>query len=463
MTWIRDFNLHDVLNLTASTFCVVKQNTLVPKRMNKKRISKWTNLGEAKVIDGKNTVEMFIDGVIGGDFWGGDDGNAILTKEEMRNELLVIGSIAAEKIIVNISSFGGSVDHALAMHDLLKKNKAEIETNVFGMTASAATIIAQAADKGLRKISDNALYLVHCGSSCAFGNKFDAKMFLQDVEAADGRISNIYSKAGGKTQAEYMSLMERNNGEGEWLSPEQALEEKLVDEIYEPKKIAAVVIPSEDFLKAMSLPKITDEKIAIINNKSAARPLKNSVMPKAKTTIKNATPEEITVMNQCVTYCKSCIDSCKTCIEKVPSMKEDCQKCIDQCQATIDAMVAMGAVVSAPAETQTGNVVKIGNVIQDKDGKEICSQTIVDDKGNQITTNEKGIVVAIAPKKEEVIETPEQKIKNLEAELEKVKNNVVKIHVIETKVEKGDDPNLSGSNKNKNAVANDLNAAALRE
>ena len=53
------------------------------------------------------------------------------------------------------------MNDALLIHDALTALGAHITTRCYGYTASAATIIAQAASPGCREISANALYLIH--------------------------------------------------------------------------------------------------------------------------------------------------------------------------------------------------------------------------------------------------------------------------------------------------------------
>lgn len=180
-------------------------------------------------------VEIDINGFIGFDWWANEDEQN--TKERMRSELKAIDEIKADKIIVNIDSFGGDVNHGISIHDLLKSNKAEIETRVTGMTASAATIIAQAGDT--RTMSDNALYLVHNASAMAWGNKKAIESTIKDLEKIDGVMSNIYAKRSEKSTEHFEALMNESNGEGVWLDAAEALDNGLIDEKFEPTAMAA--------------------------------------------------------------------------------------------------------------------------------------------------------------------------------------------------------------------------------
>lgn len=188
-------------------------------------------------------AEVDIDGVIGFDWWADEEEQN--TKQKMREQLREIDNIEADKIIVNISSLGGDVDHGLAIHDLLASNPATVETNVIGMTASAATIIAQAGDE--RFMSDNALYLVHRAWTIGMGNANNFEEMANQLRKLDDRISNIYAKRGDNDQQEFLDLMNESNGDGIWISAVEAKEYGLIDTISEPMKAAA--LPKETFEK----------------------------------------------------------------------------------------------------------------------------------------------------------------------------------------------------------------------
>lgn len=208
--------------------------------------------------DGQTIAELDIDGVIGFDWWASEEEQN--TKEQMRAQLKEIQAISADKIVVNISSLGGDVDHGLAIHDLLASNSAEVETHVTGMTASAATIIAQAGDT--RSMSDNALYLVHRAWTMGMGNANDFEALAKDLNKLDDRISNIYAKRSDKKQTEFMSLMNEANGDGIWISAEEAKEFGLIDTISEPMKAAAFDLGVFD---RYEIPKPDSEKYNIVN------------------------------------------------------------------------------------------------------------------------------------------------------------------------------------------------------
>lgn len=198
-------------------------------------------------------VEIDIEGYIGSQPWD-DEVTVKNTKEAMKKELKRIADIKADTIIVNINSPGGDVSHGISIHDLLAQSKAKVITDLRGMSASAATLIWQAGNT--RRMSDNALPLIHNASTFAWGNKFDIKQMADDLEKIDERILNIYLKRAKTDESKLKKLFDENNGHGRWMSPEEALEYGLVDEVYEPMQaVASVAVYPQYFNLLPPLPK----------------------------------------------------------------------------------------------------------------------------------------------------------------------------------------------------------------
>lgn len=209
-----------------------------------------------KLTNKADTLEIDIEGEIGVgyDWWTDTKGT---TKEEVSKKLKEIANSTASKIIVNINSYGGDINHGISIHDALASHKAHVTTKVNGMTASAATVIAMAGDR--REMSSNALFLVHKASILAYGNTNDIEVAMSDLEKVDNTIAAIYAKRTGKSESEVMEMMNRFEGRGEWLTAEEAKEFGFIDEITEPMKAAAFASP--DALSKIGLPEIPTNKI----------------------------------------------------------------------------------------------------------------------------------------------------------------------------------------------------------
>ena len=157
----------------------------------------------------------------------------VATYERFSKALQRIAGIEAPEVVVNIRSTGGDVNDALLIHDALRQLPARITTRCYGYTASAATIIAQAASEGCREISANALYLIHTAVCATEGNAAEIAGKLDLLHQTDARIAAVYAARSGRPAEEFEALMAENNGNGRWLSPEEAVAAGLADKVVE--------------------------------------------------------------------------------------------------------------------------------------------------------------------------------------------------------------------------------------
>ena len=156
---------------------------------------------------------------------------SVATYEKFRREVEKIRDIEADEVVVNIRSTGGDVNDALLIYEMLASLGGKITTRCYGYTASAATIIAQAASEGCREIASSALYLIHKSCCSTEGNATDMKEAIDLLEKSDERIASLYAQRSGHPIEEFVELMSANGGRGRWLSPEKAVEMGLADAI----------------------------------------------------------------------------------------------------------------------------------------------------------------------------------------------------------------------------------------
>ena len=188
---------------------------------------------EIQIKNSAGVCRIEIEGTIGvPEEWQFDQPEArVATYEKFRDTVRRIAGIDAPQIVVDIRSTGGDVNDALLIHDALCSLDAHITTRCYGYTASAATIIAQAASPGCREISANALYLIHTAICAAEGNAVEIAGTLDLLRQTDTRIAAVYAARSGRPAGEFEALMAENNGNGRWLSPEEAVAAGLADTV----------------------------------------------------------------------------------------------------------------------------------------------------------------------------------------------------------------------------------------
>ncbi len=201
-------------------------------------------LGEIRVSGGRR-LTVDIEGIIGAPDGQscGDETARAATYESFRSQIDRIGRSGARKVQVNIRSAGGDVNDALLIYDALcalAAEGAEITTSCHGYTASAATVIAQAATPGRRLVSANALYLIHNSHAAIEGNSFDVERTGRLLDKTDERIAEIYAARSGRPVEQFRELMARDGGRGEWLSAAETVAAGLADRVSRPSPLAVV-------------------------------------------------------------------------------------------------------------------------------------------------------------------------------------------------------------------------------
>ncbi len=93
--------------------------------------------GYRVIARGDDAAEIYIYGVIGGD-WFGDGVTAKMVADDLKD----LGKV--KNIDVRINSEGGSVFDGKAIYSLLVENKATVNVKIDGLAASAASFIAMA-------------------------------------------------------------------------------------------------------------------------------------------------------------------------------------------------------------------------------------------------------------------------------------------------------------------------------
>jgi len=130
-----------------------------------------------------------------------------------------------EDIEVDINSGGGSVFAGSEIYTAIKSYHGNVTVRILGIAASAASIIAMAGKKVF--MSPTAQMMIHNVFSCAQGDYRDMEHMAEVLKNANETISNAYRIKSGMSQKELLKLMDNET----WLSPQKALDYKLIDEV----------------------------------------------------------------------------------------------------------------------------------------------------------------------------------------------------------------------------------------
>ena len=132
-------------------------------------------------------------------------------------------------IEIQINSPGGSVFDGFALVDFirdLREKGHEITMVAYGMAASMAGVILQAADK--RAMGVNCLLLIHEGSFGAIGNVGEVEDRVEMMKLLHKRVLALFAERSNLSEAQIARRWHRKDW---WLTADTALKHGFIDEI----------------------------------------------------------------------------------------------------------------------------------------------------------------------------------------------------------------------------------------
>ena len=137
----------------------------------------------------------------------------------------VLDEAAGEDVEVEINSGGGSVFDGSEIYTALKQHPGNVTVKIVGLAASAASVIAMAGKKVM--MAPTAQMMIHNVSSISAGDYRDMEHTASILKNANKTIANAYILKSGMEQADLLAMMDKES----WLTPEDALNYKLIDEV----------------------------------------------------------------------------------------------------------------------------------------------------------------------------------------------------------------------------------------
>jgi ATP-dependent protease ClpP protease subunit len=150
------------------------------------------------------------------EWWGGISAQALVPE---------IRAIKGGTIHLRINSPGGDVFAAQAICQAIRETGAKVVAHIDGYAASAATVIATAADEA--EIADGAFFMIHNAWTFAMGNANDLTEAAALLSKVDGSIAAQYAKKSGMAIDDIKAKMDVET----WFTAAEAVEAGLVDRI----------------------------------------------------------------------------------------------------------------------------------------------------------------------------------------------------------------------------------------
>lgn len=143
------------------------------------------------------------------------------------------GTKAQKPVQILLNSFGGNMEDAQAVIDIMRTTKTHIVTKVLGKAMSAAFDIFLAGDK--RIIYQNSILMCHAGNTAMAFKPLpyyndDAKLFSQMYE----RWASFYASRTKISKKEWLEII--TSGKDRYFLAEEALAKGLAHQVYQYAK-----------------------------------------------------------------------------------------------------------------------------------------------------------------------------------------------------------------------------------
>jgi ATP-dependent protease ClpP protease subunit len=178
-------------------------------------------------IPSESVSEIFIYDEIGGSFG--------ISASDLVQDLQEIDS---DKINVHINSPGGVVFDAIAIYNALIQHSATVTTYVDSLAASAASIIAMAADPYDSKSDSGGVVMmvgsqlmIHDALDVSMGNANDMREMSAFLDKQSDNLASIYADRGGGDTKKWRDLMLAET----WMFAGEAVDFGLADKVYTRK------------------------------------------------------------------------------------------------------------------------------------------------------------------------------------------------------------------------------------
>jgi ATP-dependent Clp protease, protease subunit len=174
---------------------------------------------------GRSQPEILIHGFI-----GSDEGE--VSFKPFEDALMGLKAKGHKSATVKINTGGGDMFIGFSIFDIIQECGLEITTHVIGMAASMGFVISQAASKGKRKASRNALLMSHKAQGRSMGESASLRAYADTMDKLEGRVISMLIESTGKTEDEVKAYFQP--GVERWITAQEALAEGIIDEIVEP-------------------------------------------------------------------------------------------------------------------------------------------------------------------------------------------------------------------------------------
>ncbi|MEO0253821.1 MAG: ATP-dependent Clp endopeptidase proteolytic subunit ClpP [candidate division WOR-3 bacterium] len=135
-------------------------------------------------------------------------------------------------IYLYINSPGGYITSGLAIYDTIQYIRPDVNTICIGMAASMAAVLLAAGTKGKRYALPHSRIMIHQPFGGVQGQAIDIKIHAEEIMRMRDMLNEILAKHTGQPKEKIEKDTDRNY----FMSPQEALNYGLVDEIITSRK-----------------------------------------------------------------------------------------------------------------------------------------------------------------------------------------------------------------------------------
>ena len=133
-------------------------------------------------------------------------------------------------ILIYINSPGGLVTAGLAIYDVIKYVKPQVQTICVGSCFSMGALLLAAGTKGKRFILPHGKVMLHQPSGGATGQSSDIQIHAKEIVKTKKELNQILAECTGKTPEQ----MEKDTDRDLYMTAQEAVAYGIVDEVFNP-------------------------------------------------------------------------------------------------------------------------------------------------------------------------------------------------------------------------------------
>lgn len=150
-------------------------------------------------------------------------------------------ALAGQDIVVEINSPGGNYFDGVAIYNLLRRHVGNVEVQVLGQAASAASVIAMAGDT--ISMALNSEIMIHEARGLFFGTKSEMADAMAVLGHIDQSMVETYAARSGRPAADFSAMIA---GKDVYFRGQEAIEAGLADQLLKREAQMPVYATADD-------------------------------------------------------------------------------------------------------------------------------------------------------------------------------------------------------------------------